>query len=221
VPEPSTNSEGTRRMQIREHHLYEDDGTALRFVTSPNHGDDLQPLYLVIHYTAAPWIDSTLGWFQDSRSNASAHIIVDRNGDAVQMVPLNRRAWHAGQSRWDGLDNLNAYAIGIELVNAGALDRSPDGEWITWAGHRIPPEDVLVARHKHEASTRGWQVFPDVQIARAITIARALHDRYRFRDVLGHDDVAPGRKIDPGPAFPMTRFASEVLGLATMEEERR
>jgi N-acetylmuramoyl-L-alanine amidase len=201
-------------MQITDHRLYEDDGTAIPFVASPNHGDGLEPVYLILHYTAAPTLRSTLDWFQDPRASASAHVIVDRSGDAVQMVPFDRRAWHAGVSRWGALDNLNAHAIGVELVNAGTLDRTPAGDWITWAGQRIPDRDVIVARHKHESTDRGWHVFPDMQIARALAIARALHHRYHFREVLGHDDVAPGRKIDPGPAFPMARFAAQVLGRA-------
>jgi N-acetylmuramoyl-L-alanine amidase len=201
-------------MYVDEHRLYEDDGAAVPFLPSPHHGDGLQPLFLIVHYTASLTLQGTAGWFQDPRAEVSAHVIVGRDGEVMQMVALDRRAWHAGRSRWDGLENLNAYAIGLELVNAGALERLPSGEWVDWASHRIPDREVVIARHAHEARERGWHVFPDIQVERALQVARAVHARYQLRAVIGHDDVAPDRKIDPGPAFPLAQFASRVLGHA-------
>lgn len=205
-------------MQVINDRLCEDDGRALRYIASPNYEEGLEALYLVLHYTAAPTLLRSVRWFQDSRAKASAHIIVDRTGEAIQMVPFDRRAWHAGRSRWQALEGLNAYSVGIELVNAGALQRDPGGYWVAWTGDRIPNEEVLVACHKQESFARGWHLYPDVQVTRATEIATTLHGRYRFRDVLGHDDIAPGRKLDPGPAFPMTHFAAQVLGSTVREE---
>jgi N-acetylmuramoyl-L-alanine amidase len=202
-------------MHVRDDVLYEDDGAAVPFVASPHHGEGIEPRYLIVHYTAGLTLERAIGWFLDPRAAASAHLIVDRDGRCVQMVSFSRRAWHAGKSRWGPVENLNACAIGLELVNAGALERHEAGCWVNWAAHPIPDRDVAVARHKHETGVRGWHVFTDVQVRRALQVARALHARFRFRDVLGHDDVAPGRKIDPGPAFPMARFAAEVLGSLT------
>jgi N-acetylmuramoyl-L-alanine amidase len=199
-------------MHVKDDRLHEDDGSAVRFVASPHHSEGFQPRMLIVHYTASLTLQSTVGWFQEPRAAVSSHVIVDRDGEVVQMVPFNRRAWHAGKSRWGDLENLNACAIGLELVNAGALDRLPSGDWVDWAKHRIPERDVMVASHKHEARERGWHVYPEIQLARALEVARALHAPYGFTDVLGHDDVAPDRKVDPGPAFPMARFAAAVLG---------
>jgi N-acetylmuramoyl-L-alanine amidase len=199
-------------MYIHQHSLHEDDGRPVPFVASPHQETGLEPRYLIIHYTASLTIDSCVTWFLSARARASAHVIVGRDGRTVQMVPFDRRAWHAGDSRWKDVRNLNAHALGIELVNAGALERTPEGHWVDWAGHRLPDREVRIARHKHESIDRGWHEFPSVQVDRALAIARALHARYGFDDVLGHDDIAPGRKLDPGPAFSMTSFATEVLG---------
>ena len=198
-------------MRVRDHRLYEIGGASVPFVATPNQGGEIEPTYLVIHYTATLTLEAAAGWFRNPAANASAHIIVGRDGTVVQMVPFDRCAWHAGRSRWAGLEGLNAHSIGIELVNAGALDRAPGGMWADWVGNRLSADDVIVARHRHESCDRGWQAFEAIQVQRALTIATALHRRYRFRNVLGHDDIAPGRKIDPGPAFPMTRFAADVF----------
>src|SRR5262245_24132907 len=108
-------------MDIRNHLLYETDGAAVPFIASPNHGGELNPRYLLLHYTTTPTLQQAVSWFLNPEARASAHILVDRGGATIQMVPLDRCAWHAGRSRWGSLEDLNLYSIGIELVNAGAL----------------------------------------------------------------------------------------------------
>src|SRR5436190_22628758 len=103
-------------MDIRDHLLYDADGAAVPFIASPNHDAELNPFYLLLHYTATLTLQQAVRWFLNPEARASAHILVDRSGEAIQMVPLNRRASHAGRSRWGPLEDLNAYAIGIELV---------------------------------------------------------------------------------------------------------
>jgi N-acetylmuramoyl-L-alanine amidase len=198
-------------MNIRDHRLCEDDGTPVPFVASPNHGEGLEPIYLVVHYTATTTLDAVVDWFRSPSANASAHVIVDRDGRAVQMVSLDRRAWHAGTSRWEERENLNAYSVGIDLVNAGSLERGRFWGWVDWSGRRVRRRETLTARHKHQSVNRRWHRFTPPQIERALAIARTLHRHFRFKAGLGHDDIAPDRKIDPGPAFPMAWFASEVL----------
>lgn len=198
-------------MHVREHRLYEDDGTPVPFVASPHQSDGVDPGCLILHYTASLTIESCVKWFLDAAARVSAHVIVGRDGRTVQMVPFDRRACHAGQSRWQQLENLNAYALGVELVNAGPLGRTADGGWIDWAGYRLPECDVRIARHQHESIDRGWHEFSARQIDRALAIAKALRACYGFDAVLGHDDVAPGRRLDPGPAFPMAQFAADVI----------
>ena len=70
---------------------------------------------------------------------------------------------------------------------------------------------MIEAQHKAEARPTGWHAFTEAQLS-AAAAARVLHDRYGFIDILGHDDIAPGRKVDPGPAFPMASFTTQVMG---------
>ncbi len=108
---------------------------------------------------------------------------------------------------------MNSHSIGIELDNAGVMRRD-GGRWTAWFGRTYPNQDVTVAVHKNETVERGWHRFPEVQIERALQIGGLLVERYSLEDVLGHDDIAPGRKRDPGPGFPMTAFRDALMGRA-------
>ena len=207
-PDPES---GANSFRLLRHRLRFEDGTAVPYVVSPNRGGRLQPRYLVMHYTAGGSVAGTVGTLTDPNSRASAHIVIGRDGDVTQLVPFNRIAWHAGHSRWHGLRGLNAYSIGIELDNAGRLERQGN-EWRSWFGRTYPRAEVTEATHKNESRLTGWHVFAPAQIEAAIHIGRLLATHYKLRDVLGHDDISPGRKSDPGPAFPMTSFRSAVMG---------
>ena len=198
-------------MKITNHRLI--DGDAVTFVGTANQSAGIRPLYLVIHYTAGLGLDGTVAWLRNPAAKASAHLVIGRDGRIVQMVAFNRRAWHTGLSRWGDIESLNAYAIGIELDNAGRLQRRGDGAWVHPASGRVmPAREVIEAQHKAEARPAGWHAYTEPQLNTAEVVARALHGRYGFIDVLGHDDIAPGRKVDPGSAFPMARIASQVMG---------
>lgn len=181
------------------------------FVPSPNIGGPLVARFLVIHYTAGPTADGAIRWFQDPQAKASAHVVIDTNGDATQMVAFTQVAWHAGQSEWLGLSGLNRHAIGIELANCGRLNRRGN-DWVSWSGTVVPGDEVIEAQHKHGGPVSGWQVYPKLQIDAALEIGRALVDAYGLADTIGHDDIAPGRKSDPGPAFPMISYQSALIG---------
>lgn len=200
-------------MKISNHRLQNDDGTPVEFVRSPNVGGKLEaPKYLVMHYTAGRSARSSVNWLTNRDAGASAHLVIGREDGAVtQLVPFNRIAWHAGQSRWEGLSGLNGHSIGIELDNAGILTRQ-GSKWRAWFGAEYSDEDVVVATHRDELEPRGWHAFTEPQIAAAITVAQLLVRRYGLKDVIGHDDIAPGRKKDPGPAFPMDSFRAAVMG---------
>ncbi len=201
-------------MRIRNHRLVAEPGEQLNYIPSPNQARSVTPLYLIMHYTAGPTLDGAVSWFMNPQAQASAHVIVDRDGTVVQMVDFNRKAWHAGKSSWGHLEGLNAYSIGIELVNAGKLSRRSDGEWVNWSKKVIPAADVTIATHKDETIESGWHEYPEAQIDAALRVSIALQDAYSFRDVLGHDDISPRRKVDPGPLFPLGSFRSKVLGRA-------
>ncbi|MHB8067598.1 MAG: N-acetylmuramoyl-L-alanine amidase [Desulfobaccales bacterium] len=199
-------------MKVKDHYLFSDDDQQVSFDESPNQSGLIKPMYLIMHYTADVSFHNVVSWFENPEAKASAHLVIGTDGSLVQMVRFNKKAWHAGISQWGELESMNSYSIGIELVNAGKLNKRADGKWINWANSVIPDEQVVVLKHKDEDQVAGWQIYSQKQIDTAVEVALALHGKYSFEDILGHDDVAPGRKVDPGPAFPMISFKSRVLG---------
>lgn len=201
-------------MRIEKHFLVADNNEQVIFEKSPNQSSPMSPIYLIMHYTAGPTLDGAVEWFKKAEAKASAHLVIGRDGEIVQMVPFNKKAWHAGKSVWGNLDGMNQYSIGIELVNAGKLRHRSDLKWVNWANNVIPDDQVTEAIHKSEATTAGWHEYTETQIKAAIKVASLLNATYQFTDVLGHEDISPGRKVDPGPLFPMNSFRSIVLGRA-------
>ncbi|VAW11754.1 FIG001385: N-acetylmuramoyl-L-alanine amidase [hydrothermal vent metagenome] len=152
---------------------------------SPNHGPRLAgPIdILLLHYTGMDTAAGACRWLCDPRSQVSAHYLVDEAGAATQMVAEDRRAWHAGAASWGGERDINSRSIGIEIHNLGPLSAAPE--------------------------------FPDIQIDAIIGLARDILSRHPIPPprVLAHSDVAPGRKIDPGPYFPWGELAAAGIGL--------
>jgi N-acetylmuramoyl-L-alanine amidase len=138
---------------------------------------------LVIHYTGMPTADAALARLCDPAARVSAHYAIDRKGCVYVLVPEEMRAWHAGASWWGGVKNVNARSIGVELVNPG-----------------------------HEF---GYVAFADDQIESLIALAREILDRHAIpaRNVVGHSDVAPARKSDPGELFDWRRLAEAGIGV--------
>jgi N-acetylmuramoyl-L-alanine amidase len=198
-------------MKILRHRLHNDDGKALTYDPTRNRGGQLKPEYLVLHYTAGRDAASSIRWFKNSDAQASAHVVVGKDGTITQMVPFDRIAWHAGISRWEDRVGLNAYSIGIELDNPGKLRRRGN-RWYSWFEQDYDDEFVIDAVHKHETESAGWHVFTPKQIDAALDLSLLLMKRYDLKDILGHEDIARGRKTDPGPAFPMGSFRSRLLG---------
>ncbi|HYH41658.1 MAG TPA: N-acetylmuramoyl-L-alanine amidase, partial [Burkholderiales bacterium] len=129
-------------------------------------------------------------------------------------VPFNLRAWHAGKSEWGDYKDLNTHSIGIEVVNYGYLLKTAAGTFQT-AEAKLPirPEDAIEARHRlPQLPWSYWHAYTPEQIETCETLAELLVSEYGLEDVLGHDDIAPARKADPGPAFPMLRIRSIALG---------
>jgi N-acetylmuramoyl-L-alanine amidase len=199
-------------MKILNHKLVTEQGeNPVPFIASPNHGGIIAPEYLVIHFTAGRSAASSIDWFKNPAASASAHLVIGLDGSISQMVPFNKKAWHAGVSRWNSVTGLNNYSIGIELDNPGKLRKVGD-KWISWFGAEYASDVVLEAVHKHQDTPAGWHVFTSMQLDACILVSQLLISHYGLKDVLGHDDIAPFRKEDPGPAFPMESFKARVLG---------
>lgn len=152
---------------------------------SPNHdarAEDIAIDILLLHYTGMPDAEEAVARLCDPASKVSCHYLVHEDGRIVQMVPEDRRAWHAGLSVWEDETDINSHSIGIEIHNPG---------------------------HEH-----GYSDFPDAQIDAVIRLGLDICERRgipRHR-VLGHSDVAPRRKDDPGEKFPWDRLAAHKLG---------
>lgn len=198
-------------MKIDGDRLHDDDGLELPFEESPNTSGSLTPRYLVMHYTAGASARHSINWLINPDARASAHVVIGRNGTVTQLVPFDRVAWHAGRSSWEGIVGLNRHSIGIELDNAGKLRRQ-GGVWRSWFGQDYPDAEVMEATHPNEAMPTGWHVYTQVQLDAAFELAHLLVRRYGLLDVLGHEDISPFRKTDPGPAFPMANFRSRIFG---------
>ena len=158
----------------------------IREVASPNH--DSRPPgqrvnMLLIHYTGMETAKAAIQHLKDPKAKVSAHYVIEEDGQLTRMVDETRRAWHAGVSAWDRETDINACSIGIELVNPGV--------------------------------EFGYRGFPDAQMQALETLAKRLVTRYDIpKDrVLGHSDVAPLRKVDPGELFDWKRLAQAGVGL--------
>lgn len=185
-----------------------------------NMGGPLKPEYLLIHYTATRHGPATIRSLQHESMKASVHFVVEPDGKITQMVPCNRVAWHAGKSRWEGRDSCSSFMLGIEVVNPGPIRADRTTLVVEWdpAKNRPYPHakpwtgGVVEATHKNgRCPYRFWCEYPEAQLAALTELSRLLVRAYALKDVVGHDDVAPERKIDPGPAFPMESFRAAVM----------
>jgi N-acetylmuramoyl-L-alanine amidase len=195
-------------------------GIPVRYVASLNHGGVIQPKFLVFHYTACTSEAARAIFLRQTGSNrVSAHVLVDPDGCVTQFVDFNLRAWHAGASRWDGFQDLNTHSIGIEVVNFGYLLKTAAGVFRTAEGlQQVPESEVVEARHRlPQWPWQYWQAYTPEQIGTCEALAELLAGAYGLRDVVGHEDIAPERKADPGPAFPLPRVRSRALGRDTQE----
>jgi N-acetylmuramoyl-L-alanine amidase len=156
-------------------------------IPTPNHSERKRkrktPDMLVLHYTGMSSAEGALNWLTSPESNVSAHYLIDEDGRIIQMAPEERRAWHAGVSRWAGETDINSASIGVEIHNPGH-----DGDYPVFGEAQMRAVEALcrdvVARHHIKAER-----------------------------VLAHSDVAPARKRDPGEKFDWARLARAGVGL--------
>ena len=169
-----------------------------------------QPDTLVLHFTAGGSLASAVKTLASPDVKASAHLVVGRSGEIVQMVAFDRIAWHAGVSSWNGRTNLNRFSIGIEIDNAGRLSPSGDG-FVSWFGRRYERAEALEAVHRNEKAASFWHVYTEEQIEACFQLCATLVEAYGIKNIVGHEEIAPGRKTDPGPAFPLDRLREQLL----------
>ena len=151
---------------------------------SPNHDERALPVTMaVIHYTEMETATAALDRLCDADAKVSAHYLISRDGEVTRLVPEKRRAWHAGLSYWRGIRDVNSASVGIELDHPG---------------------------HKF-----GYGPFPDAQFEALVPLLARIVKAHGIprANVVGHSDVAPARKIDPGELFPWERLAEYGLCL--------
>jgi N-acetylmuramoyl-L-alanine amidase len=158
----------------------------------PSANFDSRAQFVVVHYTSAS-LDRSLALL--THGEVSAHYLIgDGPATTYKLVDESQRAWHAGESEWDGRTWLNSSSIGIEIVNPGYRD-TPTG--------------------------RLWYPYSEAQIQALIVLLKDIVKRNKIepRHVIGHSDIAPLRKLDPGPLFPWKRLAQEGLGIWPDEQQ--
>jgi N-acetylmuramoyl-L-alanine amidase len=138
---------------------------------------------VILHYTGMKTGRAALDRLCDPEAKVSAHYLIDEDGTTWQMVEENQRAWHAGFSHWSGAANINDSSIGIEIVNPG-----------------------------HEF---GYRAFPEEQMTAVEELLAQILERHRVSPerVVGHSDIAPARKQDPGELFDWKRLADKGLSI--------
>lgn len=151
---------------------------------SPSFNDRQAPVsMLVLHYTGMTDGDAALARLTDPAAEVSAHYLIHEDGRVVRLVAEDKRAWHAGRSYWRGITDVNSASVGIELVNPG---------------------------HEH-----GYRAFPEAQMAALIPLMAEITQRHGITrgNIVGHSDIAPARKQDPGELFDWERLARLRLAL--------
>ncbi|WP_373502203.1 N-acetylmuramoyl-L-alanine amidase [Aestuariivirga sp.] len=207
--------------KIKAHKLM-NDSSAVNFVQSPNVGGKLDPRFLVIHYTASGPGSDIAAYFSKPAAKVSAHLVIRRDGSVSQCVPFDEVAFHAGDSRWTDKTGkkfigLNKFSIGIEIENWGPLKKTGSG-WVSWTGQPVDAGKVIEARHKFGVPNGGWEIYTEAQIESSIDAAAAICKAYGIDEIVGHDDISPGRKSDPGPAWTMSSFKAKVFGRSQSDD---
>ncbi len=193
------------------------EGDNVKFEKTPNHGGTFTPDSIVIHYTAGPSLKSAVRTLTSPRVSASAHLVIDRDGSIVQLAPFNIVTWHAGRSSYAGRKGYNNYSIGIEIVNEGVLKKS-GSVFRSWSGKKYSEHEVVKAIHRNQTTEKYWHTYSEEQIETVLNICELLLANYDIKYILGHEEIAPKRKTDPGPAFPLDKFRERLLGTTRDEE---
>lgn len=153
---------------------------------------------IVLHGTDGANAMSSAHYLARNDTSVSAHLVVARSGQVIQLLPFNVRAWHAGVSEYAGRKSLNDFSIGIEIDNAGRLHRRGN-RFFSWFNKEYSPGEVFTTVENGHAAY--YHCYTRAQADRVVEICVLLKSRYLVRWLLRHSDITP-RKVDPGPAFP-------------------
>lgn len=201
-------------MEIKDNILQ---GDNIKFIKSPNTAGVFKPGAMdtvIIHFTAGSTAESAIRTLCDdkvaAKKRTSAHIVIGQQGEITQLVPFNTVAWHAGDSQYQGRSGFNQYSIGIEIDNPGELTKSGD-KYISWFNKVYPESEVVYLTHRNQSTPKYWHTFTEKQIEAVFAICAALDLTYPIKYILGHEEISPLRKTDPGPAFPLEKLRDRIL----------
>jgi N-acetylmuramoyl-L-alanine amidase len=194
------------RHTVRGHILFDGAGKPVRTVPTPSTSRLAEARFVVVHSTSTGDLETTTSALSDSALKGSAHIVVGRDGTIVQMAPFDFATLHAGASVWRGVRNLNRSSIGIELVNWGRLTRR-GSRWVTWSNAAVPAAEVVEVRDPATGTVTGWHRFTEAQLQAVAQLIPVLRWYYpSLEELVSHQQIAPQRKVDPGPAFPLEQM---------------
>lgn len=188
------------------------DGHAVAYKATPNHGRALSPEGIILHDTAGGLsADGSISWLCNPDAKASAHVVIARDGTITQLAPFDVQTWHAGKSSWKGRSNVNGFAVGIEIVNPGKLDKSGSG-YVNDLGVKVAGSmDVHWAETKEHGGGY-WLTYTEEQIEAVIGLCKSLRATYPGIDwIATHYLISPGRKIDVNPLFPLAEVRAAVF----------
>jgi len=187
-----------------------------KFTPSQNFfpGREIPCSVIVYHYTEGGPAESCVEIFHRP-DGVSAHFIVDRDGNIIQMVQMEDRAKHAGVSEWNGITNVNDFSVGIEICNWGPLRKVGDDYF---CGRPERQQKFLGTNVFQDEKGSFWEKYSDIQIEAVIQLTIYIMERFpqiTLENITGHENVARpiGRKIDPGPAFPWEKIKEEIKKL--------
>lgn len=201
-------------MQIHNHRLV---GHSFKLARSYS-ATTIRPRRIIVHDTAGRTTKGNcVSWFQNKQCKVSAHAVVELDGTITQMVPLNQKAFHAGQSEWNGIKWLNGDSIGIEIVNPGRCDK--DGRaWFHKSGDGYG-SGAVVKKATKEHGIGFWMPYTPAQIQAVKEFCRAVMDEYPdCNEIVTHWMVSPGRKIDTNPLFPLEEVREYAEGKVDVVE---
>jgi len=201
-------------MSISNHRLQIDGQPAL-FKQTPNRGGPFQAEGIVLHDTAGQLTKySSVNWFLDPKAKASAHFVVERDGEITQMSALNTRCWHAGESIYNARKDVNDFAFGIEIVNLGLLEKTASGAYRAWFKKEYTESSELKFFQKTtpEHGAGHWLDYTEEQIASVTELCQTLKAKYDLEWITTHWFISPKRKVDTNPLFPLEQVRNAVLG---------